>query len=85
MKVQLKCIETLKLIFSKHASHLMPFLHALAPKLIKVLRDLVSHVHSGQELSCDQTDSILTTLACLEILIERAVPGKSKSECVGNV
>lgn len=54
------------------------YIQSLAPKTIQVLYALIGSLKSGQSLSSEQVESILTILACLEVFIEKAAEDKRK-------
>lgn len=57
------------------------YIHSLAPKTIQVFYSLINCVKSGQSLSNEKVESILTILACLEVFIEKAAEDKRKWTC----
>ena len=68
------------------ANNCVFYIHSLAPKTIQVLYALINLVKSGQSLSNEKVESILSMLTCLEVFIEKATEDKRKcdnSKCGG--
>ena len=56
------------------------YIQSLAPKTIQVFYALINSVKSGQSLSNEKVESILSILSCLEIFIDKAADDKRKWE-----
>lgn len=77
--VQLKCIETLKSVFTIQNNNQSNFyIHNLAAELIDVYYSLTASFRMNQSLSTNRITSMINILACLEILVSKANDEKSK-------
>ncbi|KAH9415275.1 HEAT repeat-containing protein 5B [Dermatophagoides pteronyssinus] len=72
--VQLKCIETLKSVFTMQQNNDQStfYIHNLANELIDVYYSLVTSFRMNQSLSNNRIASMINILACLEILVSKA-------------
>ncbi|OTF79516.1 hypothetical protein BLA29_001561 [Euroglyphus maynei] len=75
--VQLKCIETLKSVFTNEDQSNF-YIHNLATELIDVYYSLVASFRMNQSLSTNRIASMINILSCLEILVGKANDEKRK-------
>lgn len=79
--VQLKCIETLKSVFTNEDQSNF-YIHNLATELIDVYYSLVASFRMNQSLSTNRIASMINILSCLEILVGKANDEKRKCSLI---
>lgn len=81
MQIQVKCLQTMQLIFRHDSKRVtVPYIHALAPRVVESL--IRETTQPMANISTDTYDVIMNQLIVLEILIEMAEAGKSECDCL---